>query len=129
MFSNLDASHSVVIINLIGLVISTISLAVTGIWKLSQMDMAMRQTLAEHLNEIENKIDSHKDKVDQDFSIVNQGFAAVRQKINDVELYMRDTYIQKSSFTEVVNRISGEIAVLGDRIEKRLQRIEDHPRG
>lgn len=49
---------------------------------------------------------------------------ALRQKINGVELYIRDEYVRRDSFYSVKEDLQGAIEKLGDDIGDRLDKLE-----
>ena len=49
---------------------------------------------------------------------------ALREKINQVELFVRDEFVRKETFNLVTDRISLEVKGLGDRLESRQLRME-----
>jgi hypothetical protein len=48
--------------------------------------------------------------------------AALRQKIHEVEVFSRDTFVNKPTFETVINRIENSIEKLGDRLETKIDR-------
>lgn len=49
--------------------------------------------------------------------------AALRQKIYEVEVFSRDTFVNKPTFETAVNRIENSIDKLGDRLETKIDRV------
>lgn len=100
-----------VLISLAGIAINLIVLIVGGVWKLSRLELALRQAI-DHAN---RDID---DKIERQVRYFGETVSAVRQKITDVEIYTRDTFVRKAE-------IQNEISNFSDRVEARLDRIEN----
>jgi hypothetical protein len=77
---------------------------------------------------IRDEIETHRIAFDADIDGLRREFGetaqAIRQKINDVEIWGRDNYVKKDSFTTVTDRISREILSIAERLDKRLERME-----
>jgi hypothetical protein len=78
----------------------------------------------------------NEERVNAKMRAFGETVTAIRQKIADVdgglgkriteiELYVRDTFLQKDSFRAVIAEIMNDMKSLGDRIETRLLRMED----
>lgn len=117
-----------IIIALGALIVQTVALIVGGVWALARTEAAIRQQIADH--KLENE-----ERVNQSMRAIGETFTAIRQKISDVdialgkriteiELYVRDTFIQKDSFRIVMSEITRDMKDLGDRIERGLERME-----
>jgi tetrahydromethanopterin S-methyltransferase subunit G len=83
---------------------------------------AARKDIDGRLDEIDEKID---DKINRQAREFGETVAAIRQKMQDVEIWGRDNYVKKDSFALVTDRISREVKDFGDRIDKRLERMEE----
>lgn len=92
--------------------------AIVGLtWGLGKI----RDTVRDEIDVHRNRIDAEIDNVRLEFG---ESVRAVRQKINDVELWTRDNLVKKDSFGTVTDRISREVRDLGERLDKRLERME-----
>lgn len=49
---------------------------------------------------------------------------AIRQKITEVELFMRDNYIKRDSFYHGINELANNVKSLSDGLDGRLIRME-----
>lgn len=65
-----------------------------------------------------------EDNVDRLRNEVGEMGLALRQKINDVEMYVRDTFVRKETFTPMMSKLEEDLATLGDKIDARLLRID-----
>ena len=95
-----------------------------GSWKLagklSDMEKGLRQAITDSEQEVETK----QDKATHDFG---ETIAAIREKIREVELFVRDKYIEKSDFiiqmqhhNEMIQMNFTNITARLDRMEKKL---------
>ena len=95
-----------------------------GSWKLSgklaDMERGLRQAIIDSRNEIEDR----QDKSVHDFG---ETIAAIREKIREVELFVRDKYIEKNDFiiqmqhhNEMISMNFSAITARLDRMEKKL---------
>lgn len=50
---------------------------------------------------------------------------AIRQKITEVELFMRDNYIKRDSFYHGISELANNVKNLGDSLDGRLIRMEN----
>ena len=84
--------------------------------------------LAKIRDTIRDEIDSHRIKFDDELDSVGRSFgeslAAIREKIREVELFCRDTFLRRDSFYEVTKGVTADLKALSDRIETRLERME-----
>ena len=78
---------------------------------------------------IRNEIEQHREKFDQELDMIGRNFgetaSALREKIREIELYCRDTFVRRESFSEVITKLSSDINLLATRIETRLVRMEE----
>ena len=70
---------------------------------------------------IERKIDEETDNTVHDFG---ETVAAIRQKMTDMELWNRDTFVTKSTFDVVMQQLRSDAERLADRIDGRFDRLE-----
>jgi len=77
---------------------------------------------------IEEKILMFKEKIDLEIDAgrreVGEVVTAIRTKIHDVELYMRDNYVRRDTFTKLFESMQKDMQNLGERIFVRLERME-----
>lgn len=78
---------------------------------------------------VRTEIEQHRIAFDADIDGLRREFGetaqAIRQKVSDVEIWGRDNYVKKDSFGVVTDRISREVKDFADRIDKRLERMEE----
>jgi len=77
---------------------------------------------------VRDEIEQHREKFDGDLHQLrlNTGEigAALRQKITEVELFNRDTFMRRDSFYEVMKGYGADMRSHLDKIEQRLERME-----
>jgi hypothetical protein len=110
------------------LVVQTVAVIVGGIWALSKTEAAIRQQIYDHKLENEERVNNTSRQVGDTVAAIRQKIVEVdtslTRKISEVELYVRDTFLQKESFRAVISEIMNDMKNLGDRIENRLLRME-----
>lgn len=99
------------------IVLQTIALIIGGVWALAKTEKALNEQVSEHKLETESRLN-------QTLREVGENFTAMRQKVTEVELYMRDHFVQKDAFQAIVSQIMSDMKSIGDRIETRLLRME-----
>jgi hypothetical protein len=118
-----------VAIGIMALIVQTIALIVGGIWALSRTEQNIRQQIADHKLENEERVNATMRSIGETFTGIRQKISevdiALGKRITEIELYVRDTFLQKESFRVVIAEITANIKGLGDRIESRMQRMED----
>lgn len=114
----MDAAYIHMVIAAIGLVINVITLAIAGIWGLSRAE-----------KRIIEKLDAYRDVLDGDIQAlrreIGETVAAIRQKITDVELFVRDTFVRRESFFQVIKGVEAQVASMVTELKVQLQRLED----
>lgn len=95
-----------------------------GSWKLSgklaEMERGLRQAISDSKTEVEDRQDTMKREFGETFS-------AMREKVREVELFVRDKYIEKNDFfiqmqhhNEMISMNFTNITARLDRMEKKL---------
>lgn len=87
------------------------------IWKLSRVEVSLRQTIQAERKEIDKDLE----KQSREFG---ETAAALRQKVTEVELYMRDNFVRRDGFYKVRDELSQDIKHLGEQLHARLERME-----
>lgn len=76
---------------------------------------------AKEFSELRTEISLMLDSRSREFGEVG---IALRNKIQEVELYIRDNYVRRDSFNEVTARIAADLAADVARVETHLTRLE-----
>jgi hypothetical protein len=90
---------------------------VAGIWKLSRLEVSLNAAIDASGKEIDERIERQS----REFGEVA---SALRAKITDVELYVRDTYVRRDSFTQFAEQLTKQVDGFNMRVEQRLERME-----
>lgn len=92
------------------LVATTVGLIVAGVWKLSGVRDEIRKELGDEMSELTKQ--------------VTETLMAMREKIVQVEFYVRDNYVSKDTFNVVTERILAELRSVGDKFDSRCTSME-----
>lgn len=65
------------------------------------------------------------EKIDATIRAFGETATAIRQKITEVELFMRDNYIKRDSFYSGLNALAENVKILGSTLDGRLIRMEN----
>lgn len=106
------------LISVAQLVITIVTLAVHGTRKLAASEQAIQRSLVSSRKELDSHIDGLRREVAETLT-------AMRQKIQEVELYIRDNYVRRDSFSEVTKRISNEVEAAVGRVELQVAKLEN----
>lgn len=98
-------------------VVNLLVLVVGGTWRLSRMEVALREEISKSRAEVEER----HDRISREFG---ETIAAIREKIREVELFCRDTFVRRDGFYKVRDELALDIKTLGEKIEARLERME-----
>jgi hypothetical protein len=108
---------AMVALGVFGLLLNAGILAVTGTWKLAQVEASLRKTLT-----------SHRDEIDMDLDAVRrecgESLLALRTKINEVELWCRDNYVRRDSFYKVADTFQSDMKSMGADLKAQLEKID-----
>lgn len=95
-------------------VVNILVIAVGGTWRLSRMEVSLRNSIARSRSEIEERQDR----------IYGEAIAAVREKVREVELFCRDTFVRRDGFYKVRDEMAADIKELRTELIARLERME-----
>lgn len=77
---------------------------------------------------VEEKIESHRIIFDGEMDTVRREVGeiatAIRSKIQEVELFTRDTFVRRDSFMEAMRGFGTDMRSQFDKIDARLERME-----
>jgi Sec-independent protein translocase protein TatA len=97
--------------------LNLVVLIVGGTWRLSRLDVSLRDAITEARDEIE----ARQDRLAREYG---EAVSAIREKVNQVELYCRDTFVRRDSFYKVSGDITEDMKSLRNEIIDRLERME-----
>lgn len=98
-------------------VVNILVLVIGGTWRLSRMEVALRDEISKSRAEVEER----QDRLSRE---CGESVAAVREKVREVELFCRDTFVRRDGFYKVRDELAADIKTLGEKIEARLERME-----
>lgn len=76
------------------------------------------------INELSNM---RKDQIERENSLqrnVGESLFAVRQKITDVEIWSRDTFVRQQDFSTIIASINVSLNNLGEKVDERIDKLE-----
>lgn len=117
----METSTVAVIIAGLAVLLTAIQLIFGGGWKLSGRLASMEATLRKSIEDSKGEIERRQDRATRD---VGETIAGIREKIREVELFCRDTFMRRDSFYEVNKQNTDALASLGAEIKVRLERME-----
>src|SRR6202000_1848900 len=98
-------------IGLGALIVSVVSIIATIVWRASSIKTDLLVEMQK------NRLET-----DDQFAIlrreVGETITAIRNKVTEVELYIRDNYVTKATFNTVLERILAELKLIITRMEK-----------
>lgn len=103
------------------LVLQGVAIIIAGVWKLGSVRDELKDVINAHRLEVEKKIDNETDQVRRE---VGETISALKEKVTQIELYVRDTYVSKNSFNTVLERILSELKNVSEKFENRCMKLE-----
>lgn len=103
------------------LILSTIVILVTGTWRLGIVRDELKDAINANRIELEKKINEETDTIRKEFG---ETVSALKEKLTQVELYIRDNYVTKNSFNTVLERILAEIRTLSEKLDSHRLRVD-----
>lgn len=100
------------------LLVQTITILATGIWKLGEVKDDLKEEMIEHRDDTSKEVAILRREV-------GETMTAFRNKITEVELYIRDTYVSKPTFDVNIERILTEVRSINANIDNRFIRMEN----
>jgi hypothetical protein len=104
-------------IGIASLVLNAGGILVALTWGVSKIKDAIREEIEDHRRDVDKKIDELR----RNFA---ETIAAIRTKINDTELWNRDTFMRRESFYKAMQGYSDQTTAAFDKIDARLERME-----
>lgn len=118
-----------VIFQLAAVLINLLVLAVGGTWVLARMEARQKDALAEHRQQMNNTVAEVRQQAFEQAERTRRDFgetiAAMQTKIHEFETWTRDTFVRRDSFMVVIQETKALIQVNGEKIDKRLDKIEE----
>lgn len=105
-------------IALISLAFNILVAAVGLTWGIGKIRDAVRDEIEDHKEKFDAEVDSLRQNT-------GEGLSAIRQKINDVELFVRDTFVRRDTFARFVDTIQTSLNAQFDKFSTRMDRMEN----
>ena len=103
------------------LVLTNIAQVWGGSWKLSGKLSDMEKGLAKAINEARDEVEEKQDRHVHDFG---ETIAALKEHVREVEMFVRDKYIEKNDFIIQMQRHNEMLTMNFNSITARLDRME-----
>lgn len=88
------------------------------------LNLAILASQKESDDRLDEKSSEFAERIDKTTREFGEVALAIRQKITEVELFCRDTYVRRDGFYKVQENFETSIRALGDKIDARLERME-----
>jgi len=111
----------VVIISAMRYDIRTLKHGMTG---LAQRQEALESRIGSVEKSLQGQAKAILEQFVQSEREIGETVMAIRERVTQVELYMRDNFVRKETFNPILAEIRGELRGIGSSIEARLLRME-----
>lgn len=99
-----------------------ILVALVGLtWGVGKIRDATMGAINKQIEKLQTKVDVDIDSMARSFGETN---SAIREKIREVELFGRDTFLRRDSFYKTMELISADMKTQFGKVESRLERME-----
>jgi uncharacterized protein YPO0396 len=106
------------------------------VWKLTRVESGIREkiesetdVLNEKLAKVHERLAGVEKQQIEEIAILRreagESIAAIRTKVHEIETWARDEFVRKGSFETVVSRMEKGIENLGEKIERRLDKMAE----
>ena len=120
--------HAELYIAILGFIVTAILIVGRVTWKLSRVELSLRQTIQASRDEVELRQDTAANQFGETIRGLQEHIrtseASFLDKIREVELYCRDTFVRRDGFYKVRDEMARDLQSFGDKIEARLERME-----
>jgi hypothetical protein len=117
------------IVSVTGIMLSVVGMAVKTTRAISKSETELRSDMDAQVDNLQRDIArlerdaiARGDTYRQEFG---ETAAALRTKIHEVEVFSRDHFISKDTFSATVGRIEKMFENFGDRLERRFDKIDE----
>lgn len=113
----------------IGTIVALVGGVASIVWKLSRVEKEIRDDMDAQIDNLQRDVQGlTRDSLGRTETLrheTGEMGSAIRQKIHDVEMFTRDTFVRKDTFEAVMNRIEKSIEKLGDRLEEKIDKMKE----
>lgn len=113
----------------IGTIVALVGGVASIVWKLSRVEKEIRDDMDAQIDNLQRDVQGlTRDSLGRAETLrheTGEMGSAIRQKIHDVEMFTRDTFVRKDTFEAVMNRIEKSIEKLGDRLEEKIDKMKE----
>lgn len=117
------------IVTIVGILVTAAGMLITGTWRLRSAVAELKDAIAKARDEVEAK----QEKVAHDFGEtvralkehVNQSNRLLTEHIHKVETWVRDEFVRNEPFGAVTTRIERAVSDQFDKLDARLDRMEN----
>ena len=103
------------------LVMNLVGALIGGTWALARSREKVNQKIDQIRFELEQRFSTTTDLATSRFG---ETITAMRQKVSDMELWNRDNFVNKNTFTMVMQRLDERWDRFEDKLDKRDERID-----
>jgi hypothetical protein len=110
----------------IGTAVAVIGYAIRATWVVRTLEKEMREEFDAEIDNVQRDIVKlerlNVDRCETIMREFGETCSAIRQKLHDVEVYTRDTFVRKDSFELVVGRLEKSLEKMTDRLETKIDK-------
>lgn len=110
----------------IGTAAAVVGYAIRATWVVRTLEKEMRENFDAQIDNVQRDVVKlERSNIDRGEAIMREfgeTCAAIRQKLHDVEVYTRDTFVRKDSFELVVGRLEKSLEKMTDRLETKIDK-------
>lgn len=115
----------------------TVALGGGGVvWKLTRVESGIREKIESETKSLDEKLARVHERLAgverqqlEELAVLRreagESIAAIRTKVHEIETWARDEFVRKGSFETVVSRMEKGIESLGEKIERRLDKMAE----
>lgn len=111
-------------INALVMIAGLVVISVRVTWQAAQTKAEIIATITDHAKEDGDEFIAVRNEIDTVTRGFTDTFTAIREKIREVELFGRDTYMRRESFYKTMEMLSADLKSNFLKLEGRLDRME-----
>lgn len=111
-------------INALVMIAGLVVISVRVTWQAAQSKAEIIAHITTHAKEDGEEFIAVRNEIDVTARSFADSFSAIREKIREVELFGRDTYMRRESFYKTMEMLSADLKSNFLKVEARLDRME-----